>query len=275
MSTIRHEEVGVIRQPSPSVWNRFRLTRMQELGLGYFFHEEFFGASPNILVAAETTPQFGPFGVDADTDTVVTALSNFGGHVDIETDGDDNDAYAVFTKPWNKTVLNSSQPWAFETNVHLGDVAMDGGMFFGLVENAGLSRDVVADDAGGLITESLIGFQILTDNPDAIDAVYRLDAGTTVEMIADISNSAAITRAGGTAAVIANDTAFKLGMVFDGRDQLQIFFNGYKVWTETIDGTVFPVNVEMGLVGFALKTGAAAAESAACDWARGAYGERA
>jgi hypothetical protein len=247
---------------------------MEALGLGYYFHEEFLGTSANTTAAVESTPQFGPFELDADVATVIAPLSDFGGKADFETDGDDNDAFALYNRPWCKTVLNSGIPWAFEVRFEVGDIAMDGGLFIGLAENAALSRDVIADDAGGLIGESLVGFQILADDPDAIDAVYKLDAGTAVEMIADATNSSAITAAGGTAASLVNDTEVKVGMRFNGKDEIAIYINGYKVFTQTIASATFPDNVEMGLVALSLKTGAAAAESAAIDWARGAYLER-
>lgn len=274
MSTIRMEEAGEAKQPSPSVWHRFPLTRMQPLGLGFFFHEEFLGGAVETWASGEPRPAYGPFQLDADDDTVTTFLADLGGVLDIETDGDDNDAFALFNRPWCKTVINSGIPWAFEVLFELGDITMDGGMFIGLVENAGLSLDVVADDAGALVGESLIGFQILTATPTKIDAVYKLDAGTVVVLLADATSSAAITADGGTASVLVNDTGVKVGMKFDGKETIAIFIDGHKVLEHTIDTSVFPDNVEMGLVALALKTGTGAAESANVAWARGAYLER-
>lgn len=271
MSTIRHEEQGDALEPSPTLWSRFPMTRIMELGLGAWFHEDFFGVIEETTLATANNPNIGPFAFDGDAATVLARQADIGGVLDCETDGDDNDAFAWYSTPFCTTVLNSTQPWAFECAVELGDVAMDGGLFVGLVENAGLSRDVVADDAGALIGESLIGFQVLTDDPNALDAVYKLDAGTAVEMVSDATNSTAITAQGGTAASLVNDTMVKMGMLFDGKESLQVFINGYKIYTLTIDSSIFPVGVPMGLVAFSLKTGAAAAESAACDWARGAY----
>lgn len=272
MSTMRYEQIGPADQPSPSIWRGFSLSRMREHSLGNYFHEDFYGVSANLTSATETTPQFGPLALDAEVATVIAALDDFGGKVDIETDGDDNDCWALTARPFAKTVLNSRQPWAFEGYIELGDVAMDGGMFFGLAEAAALSREAVADDAGGLIGESLVGFQVLADDPNAVDAVYKLDAGTAVEIIADATNSSVITAEGGTAASLANDTPVKLGMRFDGRETLEVYINGYKVASASLSAT-FPVGVEMGLV-WNLKTGAAAAESAASDWIRAAYQER-
>ena len=274
MSTIRVSEAGEADKPSPSIWHRYPLTRMNEFGLGYFFHEEFLGGPTETWASGEPRPSYGPFELDCDDDTVTTFLADLGGVLDIETDGDDNDAYALFTRPFCTTVINSRKPWAFEAMFELGDITMDGGMFIGLVENAGLSLDVVADAAATLVGESLIGFQILSATSNKIDAVYKLDAGTVVVLLADATNSAAITADGGTVSLLVNDTKVKVGMSFDGKDVIAIFIGGHKVLEHTIDTAVFPNAVDMGLVALALKTGTAAAESANVGWARGAYLER-
>lgn len=257
-------------RPSPAVWADCPKEDLNSHGLGYYFHEDFLGGVADTIAAGEQRPSYGPFQIDVDDDTVASFLATLGGKLDLETDGDDNDAWAIFTAPMSQVVLNSGRKVWFEARVELGDVAMDGGMFVGMAESAALSRDVVADAAGDVITESLFGFQVMADDPDAIDAIYRLDDGTTVELLAGISTSSNYTNAGGTSSVLANDTAVKVGMRFDGRDRLEIFFNGYKVLTEILDGTVFPVGVAMGFI-IGLKTGTTAAESAAIDWARGAY----
>lgn len=274
MSTIIHEDIGPAKHASPSIWHRFPLMRMNELGLGYYFHEEFLAGPSETWATGEPRPKYGEFGLDCDDDTVTSFLADLGGVLDIETDADDNDAYALFNRPWCKTVLKSRIPWAFEVLFELGDITMDGGMFIGLMENAGLSLDAVADDAAALVGESLIGFQILTADPDAIAAVYQLDAGTTVILLADATNSAAITAGGGTISSLVNDTGVKVGMTFDGKDILAVFINGHKVLEHTIDSSLFPVGVDMGLIALSLKTGTTAAESANAAWARGAYQER-
>lgn len=272
MSVILFAEPGDTRQPSPSIWTYFPTDFLKAKGLGYFEHEEFWGGVADTVASGEQRPSFGPFSLDCDDDTVTVFLSSLGGRLDIETDGDDNDAWALFTRPIGQTTLFSTKPWAFEVGIELGDVTMDGAMFVGLAENDGLSRDVVADAAGSLIGESLVGFQILTADPDAVAAVYKLDAGTAVEIGSDLSNSAAITRAGGTVASLTNDTTFKLGMRFDGKETLYTYFNGYKVAATTLSTSTFPDNVNMGLI-IALKTGTGAAESAAVNFARFAFTE--
>jgi hypothetical protein len=127
---------------------------------------------------------------------------------------------------------------------------------------------VVANDAGALVGQSLVGFQSLTADPDAFAAVYQLDAGTTVVVLADVTNATALPLA--DRASLVNDTEVKLGLFFDGRDKVEYYVNGVKVATFTIDST-FPTGVDLcAIVG--AKTGAAAAESIAVDWVR--YGGR-
>lgn len=271
MSVARFDNPGAnSREPSPSIWSKFPTERITAHGLGYYFHEDFLNARAD--AGAEAENGIGPFNIDADAATVFARLSDFGGKLDVETDGDDNDAVALFTSPCFKTSLHSGKSWAFEVAIELGAVA-DTGMFIGLAANAALSRDVVADDCGALIGQSLVGFQQLTDADDEFDAVYKLDAGTAVEILSNVNDSTALTNAGGTAAAMVADTPRKFGMRFDGKETLRTYVDGYLVASTTLASATFPDNVEMGfIIGF--KTGAAAAVSYAIDWARGAYLER-
>jgi hypothetical protein len=255
---------------SPSIWADCPKSQLNDEGQGYFFFEQFLGGVADTVASGEQRPSYGPLHLDCDDDTVVSFLDDLGGRIDIETDGDDNDAWALFTSPFAKIVKNSGHKVWFEARVELGDIAMDGGLFVGLAEYAALSRDAVADDAGDVDEESMFGFQVMTDDPDAIDAIYRLDDGTTAELLSGISTSSNYTAAGGTSSALVADTPVKVGMRFDGRDRLEVFFNGYKVYTYEISSTLFPVGVAMGFV-ICLKTGADAAESGAVDWAAGAY----
>jgi len=241
-------------------------------GTGYFIHADFLGAP--LVTSTITSALLGRlsvapgFSIDGDDDTVITMkTAELGGYIDLETDGDDNDAVAIFTEPFGRVEIGSGKKLWLEARFEIGAVA-DQGLFFGLVEDAGASRDVVADNAGALIGESLIGFQILADDTNGVDAVFKLNAGTAVEMRSDITNLN--TPAALTAFAVAADTEFKLGLKFDGDESIELYVNGVKVFVYTITPATFPVNVNMGAI-FALKTGSAAAQSVAIDWIRGAY----
>lgn len=276
MSTITYSDIGAARQPSPSIWKGFTTTRMVAHGLGYFEHEEFFNADAVATVwtgLAVAHPNYGAFALSGDADTTTSFTTDFGGVLDVETDNTDNDAYALTARPFCTTVLSSRQPWAFEARVSV-DALTDQGMFLGVAESLALLPDVVADDTIETIDESQIGFFMSSANTDSIDAVFKLDAGTRTDMLADVTASSLLTATnGGAAGVLVAGTFYKLGMKFDGRSSIEIYVNGVKVSTYTITASTFPNGVEMGFVG-ALKTGSAALVSMGWDWIRIGYQER-
>lgn len=249
------ERAGDSARPSPAIWAKCPGNRLLDEGTGVFIHEDFFGG---VVAAATTaaTPLSPHFTFVGDTDTITTKKAGeVGGYLDIETDGDDNDGAALVTAPiLNFSLYSERQVWA-EARMELGAVA-DQGIFFGLAEAAGLTHDVVADGGAALIGESLVGIQILSDDQDAADAVYKLDGGSAV-VVRSIMNPAALTA----------DTEFKIGLHFDGKKTLRFFFDGEKVGEATLSAATFPNNVDMGLV-LAIKTGTGAAVSMAVDWIR-------
>ena len=268
-------QTGDSNQPSPSIWGDCPKTLLSDKGLGYFGHVDFLGAYTGTLAAALDVNQ-ASFGdslkLSADTDTVLSMkASEQGGYLDIETDNDDNDAAALFSQPLGPITKNTGNKLWFEARLELGAIG-DQGVFVGLVEEAGATLDVVADDAGadGVVTESLIGFTCDGGNTDAFDAIYRKDAGTVVTALADVTNATAIPLA--DRAVVAANTEVKLGLKFDGRDKLAWFVNGVKVIEMTLDSTFDQSKNYCAIVG--LKTGAEAAQSIAVDWVRFAYQAR-
>lgn len=267
MNQVNFDKAGGSNQPSPSIWKDCLGEEMNEVGTGYYKHFDFNG-SP-LVNTTITSALLARLNVadglsnDGDDDTVLTQKSGeIGGYLDIETDGDDNDAFAMFTEPLGAMVLNSGNKFWFEARFEVGALA-DQGVFIGLAEKAALSRDIVADNCGALIGESLIGFQILADDTDGADAVFKLDNGTVVEMKSDVTQASALS----TTFHLVADTEVKLGMKFDGKDQIQIFVNGTKVSTYTITPSTFPKGVNFGGI-IAVKTGTAAAQSISVDWFR-------
>lgn len=273
-SIIGFEQAGEAHQPSPSIWKDCPGPELNEFGTGFYADVQFLG----LPVIAAVLPPNNPhpaLQVDADTDTVFAAINTVrGGALSIETDADDNDAASVFTAPFGRIVRNSGQKLWFEAIVAAGDVDADMGIFVGLAELAGLSRDVLSDNVGsnGVITESLVGF--LQDNGDdnALDLVYRKDAGTLVNSLDDVTNAAAITAQGGTVASLTDGAFFKLGLKFDGRDKLHAFVNGYEVKVIDVDST-FDQAKDLGAI-VAIKTGTTAAEQVHVKRLRVGFQER-
>jgi len=274
MSQANYSNPGAANQPSPSIWADCSKTLIQDLGLGYFAHEEFLGGATAAAVTAAVTVGNGNLTFDGDTDTVFTKkAAEIGGYLDIETDGDDNDAAAIFSAPLGAITKNSGNKLWYEVRIELGAVA-DQGVFVGIVEEAGASRDVIADNiaSNGVITESLAGFLVDNGDTNAFDIVYRKDAGTVVNLLNDVINAVAITAVGGTVASLVADTEVKVGMRFDGVKHLYFYVNGYKVAALELDSTFDQSKTYNFIV--AVKTGTGAAVSIALDWARFAYQSR-
>lgn len=222
------------------------------------------------LVSVNDEIHMDGFSMDMDTDAKLTALTGkLGGFMDMETDDDDNDAFAIFIRPFGEIERNSGKKMWFEVAMQPGAVA-DQGIFIGFAEEAALNRDVIADDVAATIGESYVGFRQVTDEDGEVDAVYKLNAGTEVEVGDDVTNSAALPSA--QRADIIADTVRKYGFRFDGRTTIEFFVDGVKVASTAIADATFPTNVNLGFV-FAIKTGSAARVSAALDWVRVAYEE--
>lgn len=274
MSVANFSQIGVADRPSPSIWKSCRKTLLNDLGLGTFFHAEFMGVPSKALVTAEDT--FDGMQMIADPATVSSGILPVDvnhGRLDLETDGDDNDAWVLHNQIEPQFTVNSGQRVWFEARIHFGDASADAGMFLGLVEEDGLTLELVTD--GGLthVGQSFVGFTTISSAPTLVDAVYKLDAGTVVTVSADVTNNAAITAGGGTVAALADDVYVKLGFEFDGRETVSFYVDGHKVATVVIDTTIFPNGVRMAAA-FSYKTGTAAAQSANIDWMRWAFQER-
>ena len=251
-------------KPSAVIWADCPNSLLNDKSLGYYYFQDFLGGAVSAATLASLNIVPG-MSFDGDTDTVTAyKASELGGYLDTETDADDNDAFAFHTEPLGTITRNSGKKLWFEARFELGDVTMDGACFLGLVEEAGASRDVIADDCAALIGESYIGFRVFTNNPDALDIAYKKDGGTEVEVLADATNATAI--ASGDRANLVNDTEVKIGIRFDGRDTLRFFINGIQVATQDVDTTIDQSKNYVAI--FALKTGTGAAESIALDWLR-------
>jgi len=271
-SVVSFSQAGEAVRPSDSIWKDCPGERLNEEGRGIYFHEDFTGGT-------EVFADGGPFGghfqmtLDGDVSTIPHKAGEFDGYQSLVTGATDNDAVAAYTQPAAKIVLNSGNKVWFEARLEFGAVNVDQGAFFGLAEEAALSRDIIADNVADLIGESLLGFALLTGDQDDIDAVFKLDAGVRTDILADANFSSVL--GSGAARLVAN-TERKFGLKFDGRDQIQIFVDGIKVRSHLIgpanspDNNAFPDNVNMAFV-LAIKTGGAAARTMTFDWVRGAY----
>jgi hypothetical protein len=260
MSVANFEQAGLASRPSPSIWKRYRKNLINDLGQGSFFHEDFLGASRVASSASGLPSQVGSMGLLSDDATVTTHLAVRYGVVDLETDGDDNDAWTLLAPPQVEFVLNSGYPVAFEARVAAGAVA-DQGLFIGLGESAMQTLECVADGGASLIDESYVGFQVLSGDTDGVDAVVNIGGGvgpTKVDALID---------------TLVADAYVKYGFSFDGKTTCSFYINGVKQSDYTMTSTIWPNAVMMGPV-ISLKTGTGAAQSLAIDFVRCAMQEQ-
>jgi len=277
MSIIGYDNPGDADKPSPAIWGDCPNTILNDKGLGVFVHEDF--QSP---LAISTTTDSAPvaggaFSYKGDTDTSITSVADTPtGIVDIETDSTAADAGCLVANAFAKIVKNSGNKVWFEARVAPGDVDDDMGTFIGFVEEDGADEDVIADDPAtnaSVVGQSLIGFFQNNADPDAYNAIYRKDADTVVEVLADVTNATALPaddRASLVDGVAATGVGFhKLGIKFDGRDKLLFFVDGVHVATQTVDSTLDQSKFLSPIV--AVKTGDGAAEKIFVDFVRAAY----
>lgn len=260
---------GFVRRPSPSIWKSCRKTLLNDLGLGTFADNDFNAFTPTVNAEADS---FGAFGIDADTDTVSSRVTGrFSGVLDLETDADDNDAWALFTEAMATFTIHGGQRIWFEADFEIGDITGDQGWFLGFAEESNLDRDMMADDVAAATAGDYVGFVSRTGNPDAVDAVIRLQANAEIVVLADVTNATAIPS--GDRANLVNDTPHKFGFSFNGKDRIDWFVDGLRIVSSTdLVNATFPNNIDMGAIA-TLKTGAGAAESAALGFMRAAFQE--
>jgi len=280
---VNFSQAGETGQPSPSIWADCPKTLLNDLGLGFYADVQFQGAPTGTLAAAldvnQTAFGAGALKIDADTDTVLTQVAGKrGGALRIETDGDDNDAAALYSQPFGRIVKNSGQKLWFEAIVAQPDVSEDYGVFVGLAEEDAVdgttatARDVISDNAASnaVVAESVLGFIRDNGDVDAYDLILKKDAGTAANPATDVTNATAI--ASDNRASLTDGAEFKLGIRFDGRDKLQYFVDGIKVTEDTVDSTIDQSHDYCAVIG--IKTGTGAAEQVDVRRVRFAFQER-
>lgn len=268
---VTYHEPGAVAHPSPRIWADCPCDG-SNTDVGIFFHENFLGGmTASAVTDGSAVGQY--FTVDCDTDTVFAfKASEEGGYLDIETDSDDEDAVAIFTQPMCKIAIDSGRRVWLEARLEVGDADEDQGFFFGLAEEAALSRDIVADNCVDLITETLIGYRIF-DEEDAIDAVAQLDDGAEDVIASDVTNLDVLDAdlGSGSKAALADNTEMRLGLRFDGKKTVTFFVNGVEIEAWTLDATYYDPDASLAVI-CALKTcDDSTAKSIAIDWIQFAY----
>lgn len=222
-----------------------------------------FASGPRVAAGAEAAyaGYAGGYRGFADTGGLVQDGLEWGGVVDLSSDGDNEGASFRTATAAFQVARNQGKFW-FECRLKTSTIAdTKHGIFVGLMADNALTATVPITALGAIADVNIVGFHRLEGDGDFFDCVYKADGVAQVTVQAD-------------AAVIAADTFVKLGMVFDPRTNLLTFFrNGVKIANYTMAtaaGTDFPNDVRLGLVMAVLNATASAPGSSRIDWWRAA-----
>ena len=268
---VTFESPSADRSPSSTIWADCPGAGLIANGKGYWFHDEFLGGVADTVAANEQRPIVGhTFNLDCDDDTVLSfKASEDGGYQDIETDGDNGDGWAFFTEPFCK-LTKGRKVW-LEGRLELGDADAQQAFFFGLAEEAALSRDFVNDDCDNLITETMIGFRLF-DEEDAIDVIAQKDASAEVVIASDVTNLDVLDAVlgSGSKAALADNTEIKLGLCYDGDETVEFFVNSVRIIGWSLDSTYYDATKSLAFLAGLKVCDDGDAQSAAFDWVQGA-----
>lgn len=251
------------RGNSPSIWADCPLIELQSGfrdGIAIF---DDFTSGPRVAAGAEASyaGYAGGYRGFADTGGLVADALEFGGVLDLSSDGDNEGAsFRTGCAPF-QIARNQGKFW-FECRVKTTTIAdTKHGIFVGLMADNALTATVPITALGAIADVNIVGFHRLEGDGDFFDCVYKADGVTQVTVLGD-------------AAAVVADTFVKLGMVFDPRTNVLSFFhNGVKIANYTMAtgaGTDFPNDVRLGLVVAVLNATASTPGSTRIDWWRAA-----
>lgn len=236
---------------SPAVWNPLQIDVLRSNpSYGYVFFDDFLNFSRTVE-SYQSVLSSG-----ASLNQISTEV---GGVIQAQTSTTQDNAVALQTGAGTGVqvvIKNGGQPVGFEARIRLAQVADAG---FGI----GLAQQNVGGTATGLLNTAannaeiqdidFVGFRVALDDPDALDAVYRVN-GSALKVVKDIAQ-----------AVTAN-TWYKLGVRFDPADKLvRWFVDGVEVANALVTAADFPENENLAPV-FALKAGSTTNVKADVDW---------
>lgn len=268
-NVVRYRGQATGRGPSPALWGNVMSRMLTAPGEdGVLFYDDFINFNQHITDQNVQTyssyidtgvtlkqkdvndPSGGEIGVmevagnDADNDEGHLATGgDVGGWIVIsDTAGDECGVY-------------------FECRLKKASVAANALAFFVGLSEAGLCAvETLIDDTGEVASKDLIGFQVLQDDGDGVDFMFRKAGQTKVTVLANTTN------------MVAN-TYLKLGFRYQPwavtSKRIAHFVNGAESGTygtgTQIAAATFPDAEELGML-LATKVGAAAESTLQMDW---------
>lgn len=234
---------------SPGVWYDCPLQAILDGELAGVVDEFHFTKLPK--TPATTEGNFGQFAQFSDNGGFIDAGSTGGWK--FGSDGDNEGASIRSHSVPFKLNRTSKKLW-FEARIKKSTISdTKHGVLLGLIEDVAFTSTVPITAAGAIADKNLVGFRIDEADGDNIDAVYKADGVTAVNVATDVV----------TGGLVA-DTYLKLGMVYEpsvspfvqdpnntgtAKYNLTYYVNGLLVGTKQIPsaaGTDFPNDVQLG-----------------------------
>jgi hypothetical protein len=272
MDQVDFAQNGNAQQPSGSVWGSCPGPRLNDIGAGYYAHEDFTGGTENFADLVGVGDG-SPFTVNASASTTIAKSATAqGGILQLAVTNTDNNSAAIFKRPFAPLTLNSGIELWYEARFALnalGDGNM--GIFAGFVAGTSASKDTVANNpdsvAAGLIGDTLVGFTMQSNNSGLLYAVIAKDGGGTSTLFSDVGHSSAIPTA--SQFTMADGVFHKFGLRFDGKKTMYFYVDGYQIG-KTVLTTSNANSSDILSPIFCVKTGAATARQINVDWVRAA-----
>ena len=254
------------RLPSPSIWAD---CPWAEIRAGYkegIVIEDDFLNGPRVAAGAEASyaGYGGGYRGFADTGGLVQDGGEWGGTLDLSSDGDNEGAsFRTGCAPF-QIARNQGKFW-FECRVKSSTITdTKHNLFVGLTADVALTATSPITALGALADINLVGFfrGEAASGGASVATVYKADGVTAVTV-----QSAAVT--------LVADTYVKLGIVFDPSNNVLSFYrNGVKLSTTytmaSAAGTDFPNDVRLGLAIAGLNATGTSPGSSEIDWWRAA-----
>lgn len=246
------------RGPSQAIWAECPWLEIASGAVdGIAFFDDFL-SGPRVAAGAEAA--YSLYRGFASTGGLVADGGEWGGTLDLSSDGDDEGAsFRTSCSPYQ--IARGQGKFWFEARVKTSTIAdTKHNLFVGFMADNALTATVPVTAAGAIADVNIVGFHRLEGDGDYFDTVYKADGVTQVTVQAD-------------AAVIVADTWVKLGIMFDPKNnQLSFYRNGVKLATTytmvAAAGTDFPNDVRMGFVIAVLNATASTPGSSEIDWVR-------
>lgn len=246
------------RTPSPNIWGDCPILSILEGSIAgvYLFDDFVRGFITPTITTLLNVDGYACFGSAGATITFDDATG--GGIVLTEATDDESVSMTCEQHPfW----LNSSKgKFWYEARVKLSTVAANHAFVVGMMDTTALSAAVPVTATGTIADANFVGFHRPEANTTAIDASYKANGVTAVEVNSDIGTLVAA-------------TYIKLGMKFDPQDgnKLAFYLDGIKqASTKTLGaaaGTDFPDDIGLApVIGQTL--GASASKTITMDWWR-------